>query len=253
MKLKYILPAGFICLMVSQAVIGQNNAVVNKHTITVGISTRLISDAFISLSSQKISTAELGYTFSSSNTYRKKSISLNWCHGILKVDKEEIKLNDFTFQYTDAFSLIKNKNKRLNIYVGYSITLNPQYIKRDNGYSWTTINALSLYNSVVYSWKGNAISFDLNIPVAGFASRPQANSTYTGNAIEMIYNSYGDPVFTSVHNLKAIITSLQYQKRLGERLFFKAGTYFFYKDLQTGYNFLEQGYGFNSGLSYRFR
>jgi hypothetical protein len=138
-----------------------------------------------------------------------------------------------------------------NNYTGYSIAVNPQYIKWGEQYSWATVNTLCLYNSAICYWNKSSLSFDVAIPVAGFSSRPVAGKAYKETVSGTLYNSFGNVNVNSLHNLKAATVSIQYQKRISREWLIKAGASFSYKELKAGYEFREQTYQLGAGVSYR--
>jgi len=248
--MKLIFIGAFFCILACNSIVAQSDNVISLHTINGGAGSRLIHDDYLSLNSKKISSEELGYTFSVRTAYWEKSISIIWGRGIDKDAEGQLRLNDITAEYSNAFSLTKNKTSRLNIFLGYSIAANVQYIKEDGKDSWTTINSLSLYNSSVYSWKKNSLSLDFNIPVAALASRPENRITYAGNEIGMAYKSYSNLFFASIDKLKAATISLKYHKGFGDRFQLNIGPSFIYKDLKGTYNFNERSFQLHAGLSY---
>ena len=229
----------------------QNNKTTTGHIVNVSLEISDISDTYLSLYSEKFLSTGLAYTFLTSNAFHKKQLSLSWEKGNSKSDKDPVNVNNISFQFVNGFSVLKNKNTPVNYYVGYHISANPCFIKSRELYSWTTLNSLSLYNSVVYSHNKSKISFDLVIPFAGLASRPDGSESYSGDINEMLYNSYSGLTFTSIHNLKAIDASLLYGQDLTKRLRLQAGFSFSFKELNTGYLFTERTYRINTGLSYR--
>jgi hypothetical protein len=228
----------------------QNVEAGSSHTITAGTGTQLLQDDGLSSSSERLTSLELSWAFLNSNAYRKKSIGVSVEGSVGNTGKDQLRSTEFTLQYRNAFSVLKNKTSGWNNYIGYSISVNPQYLKTENEYSWATVNSLSLYNSLVYTWKKSAVSFDLSVPLAGLASRPGVNTAYKGSVNDMLYNSFSNMDFTSLHNLKAINLSLQYQKIITGRLHFTAGASYSYKDLSVEAGFLQEAYKVHTGLSY---
>ena len=158
--------------------------------------------------------------------------------------------------YTDAFSVLKNKNSRFNTYLGYAISTKPAFITKTNEvkqYSWASTTNLSAYCSSVYSWKNNSVSVDLSIPVAGFASRPENNKVYGGNVNELLYETYDNLFFTSSHNLKAALLSVQYSREISKRIHLQAGYQYSYKKLTENDLFRQVSQGLQAGFSYRLK
>jgi hypothetical protein len=246
---RYFFTVSFACTVVLNSK-AQTIETESSHTVSSSGGAQLLNDAVLSLAAEKLTSTALAYSFTNRNVYRKKSIVVVFEKGIGDNSKNWIRSNEFTLQYINAFSIVKNKTGRWNNYTGYSIIINPQYIKSGDQYSWATVSALSLYNSLVYSWKKNAVSFELSLPVAGFGSRPEVSALYKGSVNDMLYNSFSNLAFTAPHNFKALNISLQYQAVLTDRLHFVAGASYSYKDISFTNNFLQQEYRVHAGLSY---
>lgn len=240
----------FFSSFVVQQATAQINKIVDRHSINAGIGTRFITDDFLSFDTQKMTSAEFGYTFSANTPYWKKSISLSWGHGVDKNENRQTRLNDFEAQYSNAFSLKYDKARMLNTYLGYSINAGTESIKWGDKDSWATINSLSVYYSTICSWQKNSLSLDINIALAGLASRPENLTIYAGDKNGLIYNSYSNLFFTAIDKLKAATILLKYEKELGEHFQLNINSSFVYKNLNSAYNFKEQSLRFNMGVSY---
>ncbi|MEI9809296.1 MAG: hypothetical protein WDO16_16310 [Bacteroidota bacterium] len=240
---------GFVSISIMKAQ-AQASETGNSHTLTIGTGMQLIKDELLPGSSERLTSTALAWSFSNSNAYRKKSILLSFEKSGGYSGKDQLRSNEWLLQYTNAFSVISNKSSKWNNYTGYSIIVSPQYIKSGDQNSWATINSLSLYNSLQYSWRENVISFDMSVPLAGLGSRPEANTTYKGSVTDMLYNSFSKLDFISLHNMKAINLSLQYKKAITGRLDVAAGFSYSYKDISLSHRFLQQAYGLHVGLSY---
>ena len=243
---------GFSMLLFFQHGFAQNTQSVKFHSFSLGASTVSITDNYSDLVLKGISSTDLGYSYFAISPYRKKSILIAWANG----QAGNSKLNDFRAAYTDAFSVIKNKNSRFNTYLGYAISTNPVFIAKTNEvkqYSWATNTSLSAYTSSVYSWKKNNISLDLSIPVAGFASRPENNKVYGGNVNELLYESYDNLFFTSLHNLRAASIAVQYSRQVSKRISLQAGYQYQYKRLNEDDMFRQVSHGLRAGFSYRLK
>ncbi|MGZ8517665.1 MAG: hypothetical protein ACXWWD_09960, partial [Chitinophagaceae bacterium] len=198
---------GFSILLFFQHGFAQNTGPIKFHSLELGTSSVSVTDNHIDLDLKGIRSAALGYSYSAVSPYRKKSISVTWNNG----QAGKAKLNDFRAAYTDLFSIVQNKNSRFNTYLGYSISTNPVFITLNNEgkrYSWATSTGLSAYSSSAYSWNHNIISLDLSVAVAGFASRPENSRVYDGNLNELLYESYDNLFFTSLHNLEAALIAV---------------------------------------------
>lgn len=246
---KCLLSAGFACIIVINTK-AQTAATVGVHTLTAGAGMQVLKDDVLSLSSEKINTTSLTWSFSNNNGYRKKNILAGFEKGISSLGKNTLHSSEFVLQYTNAFSLVKNKSSRWNNYTGYSISVNPKYMESGDRYSWASVNSVSFYNSLEHSWQKSSVLLGISVPLAGFGSRPGLNATYKGSVNDMLYNSFSNLEFTSLHNLKAINISLQYQQAITGRLSVTAGGSYSYKDMKINDSFLQQGYEVHAGLSY---
>lgn len=242
----------FLMLLFFQYGFAQNTQSINCHSFTTGVSSLSVRDNYSDLVLKGIQSTGLAYSYASISAWRKKNISIAWNNG----QAGNAKLNDFRVMYADAFSVIKNKNSRFNTYLGYAISTNPVFITKGNEvkqYSWATNTSLSAYISSLYSWKNNSISLDLSIPVAGFASRPENNKSYGGNVNELLYESYDNLFFTSLHNLEAASIAVQYSRQVGKRISLQAGYQYQYKRFNEGDLFLQVSHGFRAGFSYQLK
>jgi len=240
----------FLMLLFFQYGFSQNTQSINCHSFTIGVSSLSVTDNYSDLVWKGIQSTDLGYSYASISAWRKKNISIAWTNG----QTGNSKLNDFRAAYADAFSIIKNKNSRFNTYLGYAISTNPVFITKGNEvkqYSWATNTSLSAYSSSVYSWSKNNISLDLSIPVAGFASRPENNKVYGGNVNELLYESYDNLFFTSLHNMKATLLSFQYSREISKRIHLQASYQYSNKKLTENDLFRQVSHGFRAGISYR--
>ena len=244
--------AGFFMLLFFQQGHTQPIQTEKFHAVTVGASSLSVTDSYIDLNLKGTRAGSLGYSFSAASPYRKKSISVSWKNA--RVDGFE--LNDIRAEYAAAFSVIKNKDSRFNTYLGYSINTNPVFITKTQEakqYSWMTSTSLSAYGSSVYAWKNNTISFDVSIPVAGFATRPENASGYGANMNELLYESYNNLFFTSFHNLKAALLSVQYARGISKWINMQTGYQYSYKQLDENDGFRQVSHGLWAGFSYRLK
>ena len=225
----------------------------NNHTLTVGVGIQTLKDGGLSLSDETLSSTSLTWSFSNNTAWRKKSILAGFERGVGNSAKNELRSNEFMLQYSNAFSVLKNKNGKWNNYTGYSISVNPQYIKSGDQQSWASVNTLSLYNSLERKWQKSVLSLDLFVPLVGLGSRPETDKTYNGSSTGMLYNSFSNLEFTSWHNLKAVNLSLQYKQAVAERLYVTAGAGYSYKNLSLTNRFQQQAYEVHAGLSYHLK
>lgn len=254
-RLKTIAKGALTCfsmLLFFQNGFAQNTQSINCHSFTIGVASLSVTDNYSDLVWKGIQSTDLAYSYSAISPYRKKSTSIAWTNG----QAGNAKLNDFRAVYADAFSVLKNKNRRFNTYLGYAISTNPVFITKTNEvkqYSWATNTSISAYSSSVYSWTKNNISLDLSIPVAGFASRPENNKSYSGNVNELLYESHDNLFFTSLHNLKAALLSVQYSREINNRIHLQAGYQYSYKKLTENDLFRQVSHGLQAGFSYRLK
>lgn len=254
-RLKAIAKRALTCfsmLLFFQYGFAQNTQSINLHSFTMGASSLSVTDNYNDLALKGIQSTELAYSYSAINLYRKKSILIAWNNG----QAGNTKLNDFRAAYADVFSVMKNKNSRFNTYLGYAISTNPLFITKANEvkqYSWATNTSLSAYSYSVYTWNNNSISLDLSIPVAGFASRPENNKSYSGNVNELLYESYDNLFFTSLHNLKVALLSVQYSREISKRMHLQAGYQYSDKKLTENNLFRQVSHGLQAGFSYRLK
>jgi hypothetical protein len=244
--------AGVSMLLFFQHGSAQNNPAVKFHSLAFGASSVSITDNYIDLDLKGIRSTRLAYSFSAISPYRKKIISIAWNNG----QAGSAKLNNFRAAYAYAFSVMKNKSSRFNTYLGYAISTNPVFITKSNEskqYSWATSTSLSAYSSSAYAWKNNNISLDLSVPVSGLASRPENSTVYGGNVNELLYESYDNLFFTSLHNLKAASIAVQYSREVSKRISLQAGYQYKYKRLNEGDLFLQVSHGLRAGFSYRLK
>jgi hypothetical protein len=229
----------------------QNSAMVSEHSLAANVSLSNITDRYFEINSKKFLAGGLTYSFSSYNRYHKKELLVSWDKGSSTGSKDQLTMNNIHLQYSNGFSLVRNKKSWFNYYVGYSVLTNPQLIKSSSEYSWATINALSLYNSLAGSFNKTTVSLDITVPLAGLASRPVTDEVDNGNFNEMMYNSYSGLFFTSVHNLKAVDASLHFEQQFTVRLRLHASLSYCYKELKSDYLFREANYKGSAGLTYR--
>lgn len=228
----------------------QVNETESHHIVLAGTGVMILTEGFMPVVSQDINVMSLTYSFATINARRKKSIMAGFERGAANADKNSVRSNEFILQYATAFSLLKDNGGKWNNYTGYSITVNPQYSRTGEQYSWATVNSMSLYNSLTWSSKKNILSFDLVVPLVGFSSRPRENTIYKGSANAMLYNSFSRLSFTSLHNLKALDISFKYQRAVTGSLRIISGGSYSYKELSVANSFLRRGFGLHAGLSY---
>ena len=234
----------------------------NGQTVEAGKSYKLIvsagkysiSDDHLLMTAAKINSKGLTWSYTNNDMYQRKSITVGFEAGDGNYYTNHVKETGFLIEYKKAYSIIKNRNSRWNNYTGYSIKTNSQFIRSGDQYSWVSMNALSFYNSLTYSRKRSAFSFDLSIPLTGFATRPEADNEYRGSLNDMLYNSLNNPVFTSIHNHKEVNVSFQYLNSVSNRLIFSLGISYLNREITAGESsFNEQGYLFQTGLSFLLR
>jgi len=252
-KLKFIWITGFVFPFFLQEVSAQQEETKSLHSFTGGVSSRLISDEYNHLSLEKIIATDFSWQFSNFNAYRRKQLSVNWSGG----RSEAMQLNELNIEYSEAFSLLKDKTNRFNFYLGYKIGTDPVFInarnQQVNSHSWANTTSFSFYSAATYYRNKNKFLLDLSLPLIGFGSRPLMTTTYQEDVNALMYNSLNHVFFTSLHNQQAVNISIQYSRELTNRISLQAGCRYNYQQIKEGYYFLEKGYGFYAGFLYQLK
>jgi hypothetical protein len=185
------------------------------HSLFVGTSANYIKDVSIQVNPVKGNSTSWQYGLLNQDVKRKTSLSINLNKGVFNIVEGNAKLADISIAVTDGFRLFRNTD-HFRIYLGYGITVNPSYTKVNNKddsyYSWSSNNSLDLYQSYSYNWKRQTVSLGISIPVIGFSSRPVANESYPTSVNEVVYNTYDETFFTSLHNSRSIAISASFKK-----------------------------------------
>ena len=226
--------------------VGQSLLTGSYHQLSVLAGRQSINDDHLDLSSANSNMKGLAWSYANNNAHQRKSLTIVYEYG----NTNNYKTAGYLIEYKNAFSISKYKNNGFTNYIGYSVKSDYQYIRYAEQYSWTAVNALSLYNSLNYSWEKNAFSFDVSIPVIGFVSRPDPEKQYEGAVNSMLYNSLSNPVFVSFHNYKEIDLSLRYMRYISNRFVFTTGISFSDQKILTENRFSKKEYQYQAGLSY---
>jgi hypothetical protein len=228
---------------------GQDTAIKNTHTIAAGVGYHVLRDDILKLSSQRLNTSAISYRFESVSEHNKKEIAISYQSGKSNIAYGSIHTSEFNLQYSNAFSIFQSKDRRWNNYTGYSIILNPQYNKLNEQYTWISSNSISAYNSLRYSWKGNTIGADLSLPLVGLGSRTDS-IFYTGTKTGVLYNSYQQLSFTSLHNFQAVNVSLAGKIMISDKLSVNARLAWAHKRSVWSSHFSRNSISTMAGLTY---
>jgi hypothetical protein len=245
---KYISTALF--LLSGAIAQGQVTDVAVVHSIVIGRGTNLLTDNFNKLSAERMNTVSMQYSFSSFTTFRRKRISTVWSNG----NSENAVVTAFDLQYADAYVLKQKAIKNLYNYIGYAVNANPVFNKAKNKpadqYSWATVNNLSLYTYHEYRAGKSKFSAELTLPVVGMASRPESEDApiYTKNGL--LYASYSNLYFTSLHNQKALSATISYCYPISQTVTFNVLYKYQYKELEKTYK--ENSHSLQAGISMKF-
>jgi len=226
------------------------------HSLSVGTSAYHIKDVSIQLNPVKGKSVNWQYGLLNQAAKRKTSLSINWNKGVFNTIEGQARLTDLSIAVTDGFRLFKNAD-RFRVYLGYGVSINPSYTKVNNKdyayYSWSSNNSLDLYQSYSYSWKQQAVSIGISIPVIGFSSRPVADESYPTEINEALYNSYDKNFFTSLHNSRSIAISARFKKNLNERWELFTEATLKTNDLESGIPLYKRSLGIHAGVSLKMR
>jgi hypothetical protein len=225
-----------------------------EHSIKAGTGFKEIRDNYILPYSVEGNILYVGYSFLQSGEAKKEIISAEWNKGSLSNSGAGVRINDFSLRFSQAFSLVKSRDKRLNYFAGYSIHTAPSFIKLsdkgDKEYSWSTSSNISVYQSLVYTRGRNRLSLDMYIPVIGLASRPDDRKYYSHTANGVLYDSYSDLFFTSWHNQQAISASVDFCTALSRGIRIIVGGKYDYNHLEKADGYSDSRIGMYAGLSF---
>lgn len=227
------------------------------HSVVLGMESLRVKDGSV------LPVSVTGTGRSVSYSYRKQSATRNsvflatWMHALFALDDSRVQLNKFSITLSDGFLINRRKAGFFKAYLGYSIDANPSFLKLQNKqlekFSWNSVNSLNIYQAYTYKRNRSSFSFSFHIPVIGFSSRPDNNTKYPTDFNGVLYNSYSNLSFTSLHNYKAVNLDLNYEHRINAKWNFKAGVNYRYSDLETTLPVHLQSAGIQAGLSLKIK
>lgn len=233
---------------------------VKEHSLAIGVTGIRLDDPFILSSPASGNAFRMAYRFSKHTAAEKQSFIVSWNKGLLTNEQGGINSTDFELRYAQGFSLIKSRNGRFRSYWGYSAHTSPGFTKasyeNSNRYSWSTVNDLSFYQSAVYTTGKTQLILDIYVPVIGLSSRPAPGSPDHHTTNGLVYDSYNKLFFTSWHNQRSVMTSLEFRQALSERLDVSLVSRFSYYSLKAGDSYLsyaEKGLGLSGGVGWRLK
>lgn len=197
----------------------------------------------------------IGYEVMKKSRKRMSTLGIDWEGASVNTASNKYKLNDFSLQWSDGFKIGVNRFGRFNAFVGYSLHLNPSFIKvagkDDHYYTWRTINTLGLYQSYQYNWDRQWISLDIYLPVIGAASRPDMVTVYPDDVNGLLFDSYSKLELISWDNYKDIDVKLGYHRELTSRWQLNAAAQYRYMELETSLPVTNRLIGVEAGVSFR--
>jgi hypothetical protein len=227
-----------------------------QHVLTVGAGFKELEDLYIQPRSVEGNVLMVGYSFLKQSETGKQGIYIEWNHGSLSGSGANVKTNDFGIRFSQAFSLLKSKNRKLNGFWGYSINTSPSYISVDNKdgkkYSWSTSSGLSFYQSVVYTAGSNRLALDIYVPLIGLASRPEENDYYHHTVNGVLYDSYSNLFATSLHNQRAVSATLDFSTAVGKEVRVVVGGRYDYSHLEKEKVYTDNKVGLYAGIACSF-
>lgn len=236
----------------------EHSLVETTHLLYGGVSQYILRDALAGHASLQADALAIGYLFSRQLTNRKRSFSVSWQRTLFS-GEERVTLHSFEGRFANGFRLFNNKsNNRLTAYAGYSISSHPSFMSvgdKERRYTWTTINSLNFYNAWDYQWKNNFLTLDIDIPLAGLASRPLTvdEDSYEANINGVLYKSFSDLFFTSLHNYKAVSARLEYRHSVRPGVQLYAGLQYRVKDLRVEINSYGRSAGLQGGVVFKIK
>jgi hypothetical protein len=224
-----------------------------ENTFTIGTAYKRLEDHFILSYPATGNTVNVGYHFIKNGIGQKVTISMEGSIGSLSNRYTNVKTQALVLNFSQGFSMVKSVGAKLAVYSGYSIHAAPSFIKAsdedETRHSWSSFNDLSLYQSFVYSSGRNKITWDINLPVIGLASRPPLKSSYYNTTNGLLYDSYSNIFFTSWKNHRALSSSLDIRRALNEQIHIILGARVAYNKLQNDYFYKETQIGLYGGIS----
>jgi hypothetical protein len=222
------------------------------HSFHLNASRQSIQDLLMAPTSYHVSSAGASYGFEIVQGRVLKRIGLGIQSGSVLTEKDDLKLNSARAEYVYAGSIIKNRASRFQNFSGYSLSVNAQYLRAGDKYSWATTVAAGLFNSTRYSWRQNRLLFDFTLPFIGFSSRPQMSVAGEGDFADMLYNSFRSPELATIGSMKSIDMSLELQHFLSSRFAIVVSAAMRYRKLVNEY-FAEHGFQIGAGLEWHLK
>jgi hypothetical protein len=224
-----------------------------ENTVRAGTVYQKLNDQFVLTSPATGNLFNAGYIFLKISSAKKTSVLIDGSFGSLSNRDVTVKMQTVSLYFSQGFSLIKSADGRLNSYWGYSLGTNPLFIKVMNkdevAHSWSTSNDLSLYQSFVYKAGRNRITWDVNLPLIGLASRP-AGRTFVNTAINgLVYDSYSNLFVTSWQNRKAVSSSLDINRMISKQISFVFGGRVAYDKMEKNNLYKSVQVGVYAGIS----
>jgi hypothetical protein len=244
-------------LLTAIMVLGSGIAVTGQHVINIGTGFKELEDPFVFSHSVEGNTLSVDYSFLRSGEAKRKSMDMQWDLGSLSGRGVSVKTNDLKLRFSQAFSIIRTRNKRLNAFLGYSIYTNPSFInvkdKEGKKYSWSTSSGLSLYQCLVYMVGRNRLALDIYVPVIGLASRPEEKDYHHHTMNGVLYDSYSDLFMTSLHNQRAVSASLDFSTALSKDIRVNFGGRYDHNYLEKEDVYSDNKAGLYAGISCSFK
>jgi hypothetical protein len=240
------------CLLIGMNTDAQQNGL--YHSLSVSSTNYNLRDASIDASLDGTRMG-IGYEAMKKNRRRMSSFSVAWQSGSANSALDKYQVNEFSLRWSDGFKIGVNRFGKLDAFIGYSIWLNPSFVKasgKDDGYyTWSSINTLGLYQSYRYNWERQSLSLDIQLPVIGAVSRPGLQSTFPQDINGLLYDSYSKPELISWENYKDIAVKLGYHRELTARWQLKAAAQYRYVELETSLPMKNRMVGVEAGISFK--
>jgi hypothetical protein len=248
-------------VMISDRVSGQfDGGEITTHSLSAGSSSMQYKDLLVNDSRYTGHGTAIEYLFSKQSVNKTKELSVEWVSASLGLGNEKMNFSNISLRYAALFRVFKNQsNNRFNAAIGYSFTVAPAFIKisgkESSYYLWNTSNDLGFYQRYHYQLRKSSFGLDINIPVAGFASRPAENNaaqgerTFNGTA----FKSYSDLFFTSLHNNKAFSLALEYRYLLSKNVAIQTTAKYAVKNLTVINGSYERSSGISAGLVFKIK
>ena len=191
------------------------------------------------------------YNISRQTIKRKTFFNAAYERGKFKDNSSLMTQYSFSFILSDGLNIIP-KSKNFSAYLGYSLNSNPSFGTSENIYSWNSSSLLSFYQLYEYKINKQAISFSIDIPVAGAIYRPkQVYASGDKNFNKVVSTFYSNPSFASLHNFEAVDLSLMYKVNISRHFTVVAEYSFGYKKWTGTSAFTDKSHGAGLSLIYK--